>query len=235
MPSPCPARYRILLLDFGGVCIPHPFEQPDKMAATFGLRVDQLPWAGPADPDRDPLYARQQAGEITEREYWAAHAATLGRLVDGSEWTLQHMMRRFHERVVPDELLRPQATALADAARAEGVRVAVMSNDLRDFAGEAFVAGCRFLQLADPIVDASVTGVFKPAPQAYALALEALGSPDPGSVLFVDDQAANAAGGSAAGMAAVHFDVLRPAAGWWTVAEELFCATFAERLYGPRR
>ncbi|MCC6438019.1 MAG: HAD-IA family hydrolase [Acidimicrobiales bacterium] len=234
MPSPCPARFDILLLDFGGVCIPHPFEQPEVMADAFGLRVDQLPWAGPTDPGRDPLYVRQQAGEITEREYWGAHAATLGRWVDGTEWALLDMMRRFHERVVPDELLRPEATALADAARAEGVRVAVMSNDLRDFAGEEFVARCRFLQLADPIVDASVTGVFKPAPQAYAIALDALGGPDPATVLFVDDQAANAAGGRSAGMAVLHFDVLRPTAGWWMVAEELFCAAFAELLYGPR-
>lgn len=234
MPAICPARYAVLLLDFGGVCIPHPFEQPELMAATFGLPVDQLPWAGPADPERDPLYARQQAGEITEREYWAAHAATLGRRVDGTPWSLVDMMRRFHRDADPDALVRPAASALVDAARRDGVQVALLSNDLRYFAGEEFVQRCRFLHGVDPIVDASVTGVLKPDPAAYALTLKALGDPDPATVLFVDDQAANAAGARAAGLGAVHFDVTRPEAAWWTVAEELFCAAFAEALYGPR-
>ncbi|MGH9035690.1 MAG: HAD-IA family hydrolase [Acidimicrobiia bacterium] len=61
------------------------------------------------------------------------------------------------------------------------------------------------LQAADVCGDASVTGVMKPDPGAYGLALDALGLA-PERVLFVDDQPTNVSGAEAVGIPAVHFD-----------------------------
>lgn len=229
------AHHRVLLLDFGGVCIPHPFEMPQLLADTLGVPVEVVTWAGPSDPAADPLWQRQQAGELTERQYWAVRAAEVGRAVDGTDWSLPQFMQRFHETVDGNRLIRPEAVAMVDAAEAAGVQVAVLTNDLRYFAGDRFIEENTFLARCRPIVDASVNGVLKPDPGAYALALEALGNPSPGDVLFVDDQPANAAGGRTAGLAVVHFDITDPHRSWWRVAEALFDADAADALFGRPR
>ena len=60
----------------------------------------------------------------------------------------------------------------------------------------------------------------KPHPEAYRLALDALGLP-PARVLFVDDQPANVAGAEAVGIPAVPFDPTDVAASFRFVRRRL--------------
>lgn len=234
---PIVPRYPVLLLDFGGVCIPHPFEIPDLFAAAFGLDLATMAAAAgadPADPRSDPNWQRQQAGEITERQYWAIRAEQVGRLVTGQPWGLQAFFRRFHNDVEPGALIRADADVVVDEALAAGCRVAILTNDLRYFAGEDFVAGNPFVAKCAPLIDADLTGFMKPDPRAYQAALAALDNPAPQDVLFVDDQPANVQGGLAAGMSSLFFDTSDARGSWWQVAEAMFGDATADRLLGTR-
>ena len=61
----------------------------------------------------------------------------------------------------------------------------------------------------DALVDASVTGILKPDPRAYALAATALGA-EPGDIVFVDDMPWNVEGARRAGMIALELDLSDP-------------------------
>jgi putative hydrolase of the HAD superfamily len=71
--------------------------------------------------------------------------------------------------------------------------------------GRAWIDRVDIFRSVDALVDASVTGIMKPDPAAYSLALDELGLPAD-RVLFVDDQPKNVAGAEAVGIAAIHFD-----------------------------
>ena len=100
----------------------------------------------------------------------------------------------------------PQIDALVVAARAAGIRVGILSNELELFYGSRFLAGMHFLKDLDMIVDATHTGILKPDPRAYQLAIDALNLP-PEQILFVDDQFRNIAGAVNVGMQIQYFDL----------------------------
>ncbi|MCY1365057.1 tRNA pseudouridine synthase A [compost metagenome] len=104
-----------------------------------------------------------------------------------------------------EAVIRPEAVATIEAAKAAGKRLAILSNELDLFYGADFRSRLPLLQLFDVIVDATHTGILKPDPRAYAAVTEALGL-SAGECVFVDDQKRNADGGVRAGMQVVHFD-----------------------------
>jgi putative hydrolase of the HAD superfamily len=176
---------KAVVLDFGGPVLVTPFERVAAMERSLRVPPGTFAWPGPFDPAADPLWRAMQAGELGERDYWAARAAEVA------------------------ELVRPQARDLVAAAHAAGLETAVLTNDLYDFHDQAWIDRVRVLAEVGCVVDASRHGTRKPAPAAYRLVLDRLGV-DPDQTVFVDDQPANAAGAAAAGMAAVWFDVTRP-------------------------
>jgi putative hydrolase of the HAD superfamily len=103
------------------------------------------------------------------------------------------------------EFVRPEAEALVGDARAAGLKIGILTNETELMQGRAWIDRVDVFRSVDALVDASVTGVMKPDPAAYALALDALDLA-PGRVLFVDDQPKNVAGAEAVGIAAVRFD-----------------------------
>jgi len=200
-------KLRALILDFGGVIIKTPFELLRPMEARLGLAPNTLDWHGPFAPERDELWQRMQAGEITERDYWHARAVQAGAAV-GQAWTMRDLVANLEAS--EDEFVRPEGRAALEAARAAGIPVAMLTNDLEAFHGATWFPTLSLAPLFDFVVDGSLTGFLKPDPRAYALALEALGL-EAHEALFVDDQPRNAAGAEAVGLPAVHFDVTRPA------------------------
>jgi putative hydrolase of the HAD superfamily len=82
----------------------------------------------------------------------------------------------------------------------------MLTNDLDAFHDAEWKAGISVFAQFDFIVDGSITGYLKPDPRAFQLALEAFGSPEPGDVVFVDDQRINVRGAEAVGLTTVHFD-----------------------------
>lgn len=201
---------RALILDFGGVVTRTLFETHALTERELGLSPGTLRWRGPFDIESDPLWQSMLGGEITERDYWLTRAREVGRLL-GEDWdSMQDLVRRARGRQ-PQAIIRPEAEAAARTVHESGAKLAVLSNELDLFYGADFRGRVPILALCDAIVDASYTGILKPDPRAYALALDAVGVA-PGDCVFVDDQQRNVEGAFAAGLRAVCFDVRQPEA-----------------------
>ena len=199
-----------LLLDFGAVLSVSVFERHRQTEALLGLAAGSLTWLGPLAPETDPLWQAMQADEIDERGYWAARARELGAAVGEPGWDTQAMLGRLRHND-PNSIVRPELKRLIHAARARGIEVGLLSNELELFYGKDFLARMDILDEFETIIDATHTGILKPDPRAYALAVEAMRLP-PARILFVDDQFRNIAGAFKAGLQVQFFD-LRDVAG----------------------
>ncbi len=190
---------RHLLFDFGGPVLLSPFELRDRGAAGLGVDPSELP-GGPFDPN-DLRWQEREAGEITERDYWAGEAARF-------ELDIAGYMHRFYNPS-GDHLTRPESVALVDEVLAGGRIVGLLSNDLTAFHGAEWQEPITVLKRFDPLVDLSHTGHLKPHPQAYIDGIEAMGVPAD-DIVYVDDHRDNADAGARAGLAAVWFDLTDP-------------------------
>lgn len=203
-------RPRGLLLDFGAVISVSVFERHRETERILGLPSGTLSWLGPIDPTTDPLWASMQNDEITEREYWGRRASELGELVGEPGWDVLTMLHRVRQSY-PNDVVRPQVHRMIRVAKARGIRVGILSNELELFYGKDFLSRMDVLADMSVVVDATHTGILKPDPRAYAKAIEGLGLPAQ-DVLFVDDQFRNIAGAVKAGLQTQYFD-LRDIAG----------------------
>jgi putative hydrolase of the HAD superfamily len=208
-----------LVLDFGGVISRTLFETHAESERALGLPPGSLAWRGPFDPAGDPPWQAMQAGRISERDYWMQRTAETGRLV-GAVWTAIPQFLRRVRGADPMSAIRPEAVAAIRAAKAAGLRLAILSNELDLFYGPEFRVGLPFLAAFDLIVDATHTGILKPDPRAYAAVTAGLGLPA-AECLFVDDQPRNVAGARAAGMQALAFDVTDAGGSWARVRAAL--------------
>lgn len=201
-------RSPALLLDLGGTV----FRSGAEMIAVWAEHEPRIrePAArrGPLGPELDPTWERMLREEITERDYWALRAAEFGRVL-GQEWRIPDLMREMY--AVPDEpIMRPEAAALIADARAAGVAIGVLTNDLQAFHGEESMSRDPFLADVAVLIDGSVTGILKPDPRMYEMAAEALGRV-PAEIVFVDDMPWNVEGARRAGMVGVLLDLAHPA------------------------
>jgi putative hydrolase of the HAD superfamily len=203
---------RALILDFGGVVTRTLFETHDITEQALGLEAGTLTWRGPFDPATDPLWVSMQNREITERDYWMTRTAEVGLLV-GENWT---DMKTFVQRARGAEaelVLRPEARDAITRAKAAGLRLGILSNELDLFYGIEFRKRFPLIGLFDVIVDATYTKILKPDPRAYERVISEIGLPREACV-FVDDQLKNIEGAEAVGLPHVHFDVTCPADGY---------------------
>lgn len=200
---------RALVLDFGGVISRTLFETHDLTERALGLAPGTLTWRGPFDTAGDEAWRDMQAGRMSERDYWLLRTQQVGRLV-GQDWTRMEQFVVAARGADPSAVIRPEAVAAIGRAAAAGCRLAVLSNELDLFYGADFRRKLPLLDRFELIVDATYSGILKPDPRAYAAVTDALGLP-PARCVFVDDQPRNVAGGVAAGLDTVHFDVTRPA------------------------
>ena len=199
---------RALILDFGGVISRTLFETHAESERALGLPAGTLTWRGPFEPASDALWRSMQACEISERDYWLTRSREVGRLV-GEDWDRMETFVQRARGAEPASVIRPETQAAIRAAKAAGVKLAVLSNELDLFYGAGFRERLPLLALFDVIVDATHTGVLKPDPRAYRMCLDALGLAAQACV-FVDDQPRNVAGARALGLPAVLFDVRDP-------------------------
>ncbi len=177
-----------------------PFELFEAGAARMGVEPSAFAM-GPFDRAGDERWAARERGEITEREYWSGEAAKFGLDIVGYMQPLYNPSG--------DHLVRPASCDLIDEVLADGRTVGLLTNDLTAFHEPGWHEAISVLQRFDPLVDLSSTGYLKPHPRAYEVAIEAMGV-DPDDIVFVDDHLDNVAGGAAAGLAAVWFDVTDP-------------------------
>ncbi|MCD2195628.1 HAD-IA family hydrolase [Actinomycetospora endophytica] len=203
---------RALLLDIGGVLLTSAHER-------MGVLGDRRPGLGSfteirglLGPRPDVAWDEVLAGRASERGYWAARAAEYAALVDDrSSRGVPALMDVLYPEDEDPGLFRPEVVALMDDAHAAGLVVAALTNDLAAFHGDGDLTDHPVLGRFDTIVDGSVTGVLKPEPGAYRIALDAVGCAA-GEVVFLDDIPGNCAGGRAAGLVTVEVDVRDPAA-----------------------
>jgi putative hydrolase of the HAD superfamily len=123
------------------------------------------------------------------------------------------------------ELIRPVAAAVTDAARAAGLGVSVLTNDMRAFHGRSWEQGIDFLHVVDHIVDCSDTDILKPDPRAFQRAEDIIGVPLE-QMLFVDDQPGNVQGAVDAGLQTMWFDIANATEAWHEVARRIGLAGF---------
>lgn len=199
------SKPRGLLLDFGAVISVSVFERHRDTEQVLGLPQGTLSWMGPLAPETDPLWQSMQRDEISERDYWAIRAGELGEAVGESGWDMLTMLTRVR-RVDPNAVVRPAVKRLIRSARAAGIEVGILSNELELFYGKDFLARMDVLQEFEVIIDATHTKILKPDPRAYALAVDAMGLPAQ-DILFVDDQFRNIIGAVKAGLQVQYFDL----------------------------
>ncbi len=201
---------RALILDFGGVITRTLFETHDQSERALGLPPGTLDWQGPFRPETDALWRAMQGGEISERDYWQERTREVGALL-GQNWSEIRQFVQAARGADPAAVIRPEFHDAMAQAKADGIRLAILSNELDLFYGANFREKLPFLNAFDAIVDATYTEILKPDPAAYTQVLHELDLPASACV-FVDDQHRNVAGAIAVGLPTVHFDVARPGA-----------------------
>lgn len=200
-----------LIFDFGGPVLLTPFELRHVGERDLGLAAGTFAWTGPFDPDADTDWQVFQAGGMTEREYWARRAEEFAGLT-GEPATMPALCAHLYSGA-EEELVRPEARALLRDAKAAGIPVGALTNDLTAFHDADWIARMGILTEFDVLVDGKTEGVMKPDPRSYQLVLDRLGVPAEGTV-FVDDQPVNLRGAEVVGLTPVHLDPTDPAPGF---------------------
>jgi len=198
--GPAAGRLSGLLLDIGGVVHNTGVRMVERLARREPAMQPVIEEIGGIAGDRDELWQRMLRRQVTERDYWAQRAAELGAAV-GETWDTRALMDRFYRLPEHEWLCAPTIELMTDA-KAAGLRVGALTNDMTAFHGPEWVARQAHLKLFDVIVDASLTGVMKPDPRAFRDGAEALGVPA-GQIVFLDDMPWNTEGARQAGMTAV--------------------------------
>ncbi len=207
-----PAK-RGLLLDIGGVVMANSVEVVARLARrepALAALVD--PMGGLGGPG-DELWHQMLRREVTERAYWSVRAEQVGRAL-GARWTTYDMIHTLYAGP-QTEWLRFDVVDLMRDAVAAGIPLGALTNDLADFHGQDWVDQQDFLRLFQSIVDASHTGVMKPAPEAFAAGAASLGL-SPEQVVYLDDMPWNVEGALRAGLDAhqVSYDEPHLAVDW---------------------
>lgn len=196
-----------LVLDFGGPVLLTPFELvvDHPGTAAFELLHERGPLATAERPDQ--AWEDLQQGRIIERAYWAGQAARWHD-AGGTGGEITDMIAHLYEPARP-ELVREEARRLLRDARAAGLPVGILTNDLRAFHSQKWVDAIGFVDEVDVVVDGSIEGHLKPAPRLYELLSERL-EVDFADMVFLDDQRTNILGAEKLGIPSVWFDVANP-------------------------
>ena len=209
---------RGLLLDVGVVLFKSAWEIADDYEKLRGLPAGTVVGRGPLDPEGDERWQRYLAGEATEREYWldfAAKAQANGAPLDGHPTLMRAMFQ------TPGiDAIRPEAIALVRQALQAEIPLGILTNELMDFQGRAWVEAQEWFPWFPVLIDSTELGVRKPDPQPYLVAIEQMGLPA-SDIVFIDDNPTYVAGGEAVGLQSILLDVQDPAAAFADAAERL--------------
>jgi FMN phosphatase YigB (HAD superfamily)/ketosteroid isomerase-like protein len=186
---------KALLFDIGDVVMRSNWDLLDDLEAITGRTIVGR---GPLDPDNDPAWQRYLAGTISATDYWERIAVAAG---FADRWT---MWREMCLTLGGSQFGQDALDLIADA-RAAGVLVGALSNDLVAIGGRAWVDTRPELAGFDAFVDATELGVRKPAPAPYLAAIEQFGLPA-NEIVFLDDTPICVEGARAVGMIGLHVD-----------------------------
>jgi len=139
-----------------------------------------------------PEWIEAQCGRLSTEEYWQAVAWRLGLSVQQRE--------ALREAFYSGDRLDTRLVDLVQQQRRQGVRVALLSNNIRELRDDLTEIGLN--SLFEPCVISAEIGVMKPERKAYEAVLALVGLPA-GRCLFIDDSQANVTGAQTAGLEAV--------------------------------
>ena len=186
--------YRAVIFDLGGVVFPSPFEAFDDYDVTAGYPAGSVRGLIRTSSETG-AWAALERGELTMDEFCAA---------------LEPKRPARASRSTPRALLasvgggfgaRPQMVHAIERIRAEGLRVAALTNNWASPTGGAAPNGLRALAF-DVVVESAVEGLRKPDPRIYELVLDRLGVEASASV-FLDDLGINLKPARAMGMTTI--------------------------------
>jgi epoxide hydrolase-like predicted phosphatase len=190
-----------VITDFGGVLTTPLFAAFSGVQEAHGISMEALGtamWRATQERGENPLFALER-GEITE-------AAFLGVLGDALEADLGRPveMHDFAERYFA--MLEPNEPMLAylSGLRSRGVRLAMLTNNVREWETRWRAMVPEIEATYEVIVDSAFVGMRKPDPAIYSLTLERLGLA-PSACVFVDDIDVNCDAAREVGLHAVHF------------------------------
>ncbi len=177
------------LLDLSSAVEPHAAALGDAAAPLLALwRRKQLEYTW-----LRTLMHRHADFETVTREALAYALEALGVSAPGLDAKLGDAFRQLSAI--------PGSGAALTALRSAGIRTAVLSNGDPGMLQAAF-AHAGLAPLLDQVVSVQSIGVYKPAPEVYALGAQALGL-DADRIVFVSGNAWDAAGAASAGLRAV--------------------------------
>ncbi|GIV97862.1 MAG: haloacid dehalogenase [Herpetosiphonaceae bacterium] len=170
---------RGIIFDFGGVFSPQHESLAGFTAAAkrFGRSEQEL---------YDLLYSGEEwrlarTGRLRAEEYWRRMMGLLGLQPDGD-------VQSFLAELFSGEAIDPQVVRIATLL-GQRYPLALLSNALDDLE-ILLVEKYRLRHLFAAVINSAAVGVAKPDPQAYELALQALGL-SPSEALFIDDKQRN--------------------------------------------
>ena len=188
-----------VLWDFGGVFTASPFHAIRTWAPSVGLDGDVVLEVlfGRYDEDGDHPWHRLERGEMALTDTFAAIVA------DGRSRGIELDIKALFAAMGHDPFDRSMVLELALDLRRRGLRMAVVTNNAREFA-DAWKKLVPVDDLFDEVVDSSAEGVRKPNPRIYEIALERLGVTEPSRAVFLDDFEPNVAAARRLGVHGVH-------------------------------
>ena len=174
--------YDAVLFDFGGVFTASPFGAIELAEERHGAAPGQLREIifGAYDRDDDHPWHRLERGEIglgPAREAIIELGRGAGFEIDPIRLLIEGMGA--HET-------REDLIGLVKRIRADGVRTALVTNNVREF-GDGWRKLVPVEALFDEVVDSSAEGCRKPDPAIFELALERVGAVSPARSIFLDD------------------------------------------------
>jgi epoxide hydrolase-like predicted phosphatase len=182
-----------VLFDFGGVFMPSPFAAVRAFGERQGIDPDRVLELlfGAYDRDTDHPWHRLERGELS--------------LIDARQAIMdlgapEHRIDLFEALgSLRNTTVRDDVVAVAREARGRGVKTAIVTNNIREFA-DGWRAMLPVDELFDAVVDSAHEGVRKPDPRIFRLALERLGGTAPEAAVFLDDFHGNVAAAERLGM-----------------------------------
>ena len=190
---------KAVLFDWGGTLTPWHTIDAQALWLTIGQECGLAPAAV------DALLAAEADAWMRSRDHHTS--ATMADLCTAAGIALTADLLAAHERHwEPHTLTDPDAPEMLAALRSRGLRVGLLSNTLwgRDH-HERILQRDGILDLFDGAVYTSEIPWTKPHPEAFRVAMEAVGIDDPSACVYVGDRLFDDIyGAQAAGMRAVH-------------------------------
>jgi len=198
------SKVETVLFDFGGVFTVSPFHAVMEYAQGLGgdpeLTLQSV--FGEYSVDGDHPWHRLERGEMTleaaRDEILGISERQIGQAVD-----LYNILMAMASQ--PDKTVRQPMIDYATALRREGRRMAIITNNVREFK-DAWRSMMPVDDLFDAVIDSSEVGLRKPHPDIYRMALETMGVNDPAQAVFLDDLEPNVEAARNVGMHGIRVD-----------------------------